>query len=324
MKCFECDRRWHSACVGLGGLTQSITIKIINWKCPQCFTFNAEIRDKLDRENIDMSQKDVIPENAPSSILKEIGLIKDILINQVVPNTNKIEAMAEKASNSVKETIDDNWLRQTQSWANLFINKQEETQRSLEQTITVQQKKVVTEAIDNSRQKMERDNVERDKRKRNVIIRELSESREVSNEAKRKDDKERVAEIMEGLDPKLITDVRRVGIPKRDHNRPLIITLSSPDLAAEMHNYGRGRRQVSRADNSLFYWINADLIQADRIANFNARTEARNRRQQRGRSSPNLRDTGDRPDYHTPDRRPDMYRNTQSSPRQTNNQFLEL
>ena len=286
MACTECNRSWHSGCVGLDGLSQSLSAKINNWKCPLCFEFSPEVREKLGdiKGNVAQSEKMEIGRvDVAKELYKELLDVKDILINRIVPNTDKIEGMSKTASIAVKETLNENLQRQTKTWADVLSNKQEAVHKSMERSFAVEQKKIVTDAIDNSRLKAERDNVERDKRKRNCVIRDLTESTEMSNEAKRGDDLERVAEILD-INPEYVIDVRRAGPPKSNYNRHVIITLSNPDMASEMHNYGRGRRQVN-SDNSLVYWINPDLIQTDRQANYNARMEAKNRRQARGGST---------------------------------------
>ena len=57
---------------------------------------------------------------------------------------------------------------------------------------------------------------------------------------------------------------------------PMIVTLESPELAAYLHNYGRGWAAKDQYDT--VYWVNPDLIQADRKAAYNARVLARRRR----------------------------------------------
>ena len=283
-------------------LPQSITSKI---DCPLCFQFSPAIKEKLgdteqqERNDVEDEEEFTDATDVTSALHQDIRDIKQILIKQIVPNTNKINEMGEKVATKMHETLDGTWRGQTQAWSDLFMDKQQESQRSIEQTIakkqqetqksleqsiTVAQKKVVTEAIDTSREKMERDNVEREKRKRNCVIRDLPESREDTSEAKMLEDKETVSTIM-NIDPVDVIDVDRAGIAKSGVNRPVIITLSSPELASEMHNYGRGRRKVNLADEDEFYWINPDLIQTDRLANYRARKEAKEWRENRASRS---------------------------------------
>ena len=56
----------------------------------------------------------------------------------------------------------------------------------------------------------------------------------------------------------------------------MIITVASPELASHLHDHGRGWRARDREGNA--FWVNADLIKADREANYQARKLARNRR----------------------------------------------
>ena len=66
------------------------------------------------------------------------------------------------------------------------------------------------------------------------------------------------------------------------------------------------------SDSSLVYWVNPDLIQADRVANYNARMEAKERKegrtQRRGGAtrshhSQSLDGNEHRADHNTPPRR---------------------
>ena len=50
--------------------------------------------------------------------------------------------------------------------------------------------------------------------------------------------------------------------------RPLVITLSTPELARQLCSYGAGKKYL--VDN-VVYWANPDLIQSDRLANQAAR-----------------------------------------------------
>ena len=311
-----CNRWWHASCAGLDGLTHSLLVKIISWKCPACFKLAPTISEKLRHEEKEEVQvKDAIDDGIPNvsmakELYREILDVKDLLINRVIPNTDKIEEVNNTASTAVKDTLNENLLRQTQTWADLFQSKQDSVQRSLEKTITDEQKKIVNEAIDSSRMKAERDGIEREKRKCNCVIRDIPESTETSNAEKRADDFETVANIL-NIDPEYINEVYRAGRPNPDRVRPVVVTLSSPDLARELHNYGRGSRRVN-SDSSLVYWVNPDLIQADRVANYNARMEAKERKegrtQRRGGAtrshhSQSLDGNEHRADHNTPPRR---------------------
>ena len=56
--------------------------------------------------------------------------------------------------------------------------------------------------------------------------------------------------------------------------RILVAVLYSPDLAKQKHNYGRGR-PIYGENGRIIYWVNPDLIKADRVANYNLRLKRR-------------------------------------------------
>lgn len=276
MKCSECEQWWHSGCVGLGPLTQSITSKIESWKCPLCFKFASGIREKLGKageREMKVDESEIVDlSGITDTMCKDIKEIKDILISKVVPNVAN-------TSTKVSETLDANWRRQTQSWADIVAN-----QKAIEQKISTKQKEeavLVTNVINSSQQKIERDNIEREKRKRNVVIRELEEPDEGSSEERKYSDKMAVTEIL-SLDSSDVIQVWRAGPPKRNYNRPVVVTVSTPEIAQNLHNYGRGKRIENLNDEREYYWCNPDLIETDRKANFKAREEARRRRTSRG------------------------------------------
>ena len=105
MVCNGCDKSWHSVCVGLDGLTQSLSVKINNWKCPLCFEFSPEVKDKLGVFNpVAQSEKLKIgKEDVAKELYKELLDVKDILINRIVPNTDKIEGMSKTASIALRK-----------------------------------------------------------------------------------------------------------------------------------------------------------------------------------------------------------------------------
>ena len=271
MTCTGCSKIWHSGCVGLSGLTKSITDKIESWKCPLCFVFSAQIKTKLGEDNVEVSSETVvdseIDETNRMAMHKDIIEIKNILLKNVIPKTVE-------TTKKVEKVLDANWRRQTQTMADVVQN-----QKSIERKISNQQSigLVVNEAVDTSRQKMERDNAERKLRECNCVIQSLPESTSSSNYDKKREDTDTVVEIM-NVDPEYIVNVRRAGPPRQNQRRPVIITMSSPELAAELHNHGRGSKRVNNANPDEAYWINPDLIKTDRIANYQARKEAQKRR----------------------------------------------
>ena len=134
--------------------------------------------------------------------------------------------------------------------------------------ITESNTKVIKEAVDRSKENIDCDSVEREKRRCNVLIRGITEPESKTISEKIKEDKHKSLELLNVKSDDIIS-VRRVGRIKTDGSfRPLVITLTTPELANNLHNYGRGQRCKN---SSGIYWINADLIPADRLANYKAR-----------------------------------------------------
>ena len=88
---------------------------------------------------------------------------------------------------------------------------------------------------------------------------------------------------MLNVDDSKIINVHRAGPPRHRNRgqppkpRPLI-TLESPELASKAYGYGRGTKVYSNENPDDVWWVNPDLIQSDRIANYRARVAARERR----------------------------------------------
>jgi hypothetical protein len=160
---------------------------------------------------------------------------------------------------------------QTKKWSDLFKEERDSDQEEVVQ--------VVTQAVEKSKMRMDYDHMEREKRKKNFVLREIEESSANTPEDKREEDKIKIVEIV-GLDIGDIEYVQRVGKPSEDARpRPLIITVKTPEMAAALHGHGRGRK-FSDA-NSVDVWCNPDRIAADRKADFLARQERNKRRLER-------------------------------------------
>lgn len=165
---------------------------------------------------------------------------------------------------------------QTKKWSDLFSQDRDSEQ--------VQH--VVTQAVEKSKQRMDYDHMEREKRKKNIVLREIEESTEESADDKKAEDKSRVIEIL-GLSDDDIEHVFRAGKPNDGDSprpRPLIITVKTPEIAVALHGHGRGRK-FRHADAGEDVWCNPDLIDSDRKANYLARQERKKRRRENGRDA---------------------------------------
>ena len=84
IQCTCCVWWWHLACVGLDGLSKYSCNSIVEWKCPICFTFSPELREKfpeLKEKFGDDVQNDV--SDIRSEVKKEVAASIPEIIKQV-------------------------------------------------------------------------------------------------------------------------------------------------------------------------------------------------------------------------------------------------
>ena len=280
-QCYTCARWWHTQCGGLYGLKDLELNKLIEWNCPLCLMLPAGVT----RENCDCEFSD-LEATIKGESKKVIKLIKDTVKSD--------ESLKTLVSDTVKGELNANLHKQSTSIGHLLqTNREQTTQaisevtRNLAETINDNNSEVVRQVVKTSKAQMDSDTLARDQRKCNLIIRKVEEPDGESNRAKYEQDKQFAIGIL-GITEQEFIKVRRAGEPREDVCRPMIITVASPQLAAYHHNYGKGYR--ARLQDGSVFWINPDLIQADREANYKARMLARNRRNG-GRGRNDLQDT---------------------------------
>ena len=161
----------------------------------------------------------------------------------------------------------------------------EATQRNQKKAIeevTVTQKKAIEEinvaqtaqtVAEKVARKIDEDNVEREKRRFSVVIMNVPESKSESGFQKREDDLQFCREKLEMKEGDYETCWRagRLEPNKSEYNRPLVVKLKSKQDVDYFTDHGRGYRTKTG------FWINKDLCAVDRIANFQARQQRRER-----------------------------------------------
>ena len=119
--------------------------------------------------------------------------------------------------------------------------------------------------------KLDADKVEREKRRENVVVINAPESEMESAGQKKADDLKFCYEKL-GMSESDIQTCWRAGkldASKPEYCRPLVIKMSDEENANDWTKNGRGNKTQSG------FWINRDLRDAERKANFVARQEKR-------------------------------------------------
>ena len=269
-QCRTCARWWHGQCVGLQGLKDAELAMLKNWDCPLCL----KLPQGVEREIVSLTKADI--EGVLQPLMEEIKSVKA----KVMPK----DKMKEIVSNTVEKGLSEKLEHQTNTWNNVLQENREQTSQAITDTISRNNTRVINEVISNSKQQMDADARERDLRKCNVVINDFPESTARLATDKIKHDRHYAQQIL-GIDDDEIVKVRRGGPLKEGERRPrsLIVTVVTPDLANNLHDYGRGVRRVCTTERNLAYWVNPDLIKVDRDANYRARLIARERARARQR-----------------------------------------
>ena len=204
------------------------------------------IFDKIDEHMTDMK--------------KEIKKTVDEGIKSVVEKSQPIEFESVIAK-TVEET--------DKKWSDLFKTSKDEMKKQTKEAKN--QSNLLEKSIAAAKQKQAVENIERQKRERNIAVRNIPESNKPDEKERIEEDRNAIMNML-NLDPEDIESVYRVGKKVEGMPRVLIAVLVTPNVAKQQHNYGRGR--PINLDNKT-YWVNADLIKEDREANFKARNQRR-------------------------------------------------
>ena len=152
-------------------------------------------------------------------------------------------------------------------WSDLFKSNKDDLKDQKKQA-NMERKTLEKTIADNKRQTLV-DNLERQKRASNICVSNVAESINTDKNAKDKEDRGTIIDILQ-MKESDVKHVFRAGAVQ-DKPRPLIIVLASPELARTKHDYGKGRPIRDKEGRNILYWINPDLIKADRFANYKAR-----------------------------------------------------
>ena len=254
ISCNNCTKYWHLCCVGLSGLTEENVEKLNNWNCPDCFFSPHSKRFTKTTSTVPGecgTMKVVIKE--------ELHLIQPVIAATVENAVRKCMANSTCTKNDVESVV--------KSYAEATKQSQKQV---IEETTKAHTAQSVVEKVV---RKLDADKVEREKRKENVVVMNVPESKMESSAQKAAIDLKFCMEKL-GMSRSDIDKCWRAGkvdSEKPNYCRPLVIKMSDVDNVDEWTRNGRGHKTESG------FWINKDLCDADRKANFLARKERRER-----------------------------------------------
>ena len=131
-------------------------MSIKEWRCPLCYT---------------------LPEGVEPRV--------DIYSNDVEKMGSELKRTL---TNTIKTTVRESLEKQTKTWSEVLKQGQSETQRAITTVIQDTNTDAVKSVVTKSRDKMDSDHVERERRRSNVMIRDVPESESESNSDKIDDD----------------------------------------------------------------------------------------------------------------------------------------
>ena len=189
------------------------------------------------------------------------------------------ERLTEKAEDILPTVVNDavknitSSKKFTKPWIDNFRKSQSEFKGEINkvfrETLKTSLQETQHQTVDAISSRQDLEEYEKKKRSSNIVIRGAPESDCETAAARKEQDTSFVAKIC-GIRSEEMVKVFRAG--KRDENsnspRPIIVTLTSPDLANRLHKYGNGGRVILE---KRVWWINPDLTAGERKRQFECR-----------------------------------------------------
>ena len=308
--CDICNTWWHNNCGNLCGLSDKDTKKLITWSCPRCFHSSLAVKA------VDTPVNTANCSTLRVILKEELNLIVPVITNTVKSDvTTIVGTEAEKTPNLeavlpdiVQKVINESEKKTESKWADLLKKTEEiksETKTTISNEIADANSKLVETAMVNSKKAIDSNFMERERRRKNVVIVNAPESGKSTLAEQKEDDRDTVIELLQ-VDSEEIKGIYRAG-PQlgegrnkdRTKPRPIIVSLSTPQLAEQLHAHGYGKRVFYEIDNAelegkteIPVYINKDLILADRVANYEARVARNKRRETDSQSFRNQTESG--------------------------------
>ena len=246
VECEECLQWWHLKCVALHKLPEETIKDLEEWRCPRC------IMETLGMGNT------IVQETVKAEIAKAVpGIVKS-----VVEATVKAKEFQKSFADAV---------------TGRSVQMEKKVEKTVEKTMHTAIKENQETLLQKASQKQDADNYERDRRKRNVVVKNVRESSLLTPKGRYNSDINKLEKILQVNKEDIVTCYRAGAKRENGGARLLIVTLATPSIAEQLHNYGAGCR-IETSSDMMDIWINPDLIKSDRDANYNARKLMREKR----------------------------------------------
>ena len=266
--CDTCSQWLHCNCVGLKGLKTTALRTLKNWECPRCIV-----------SPYTLGQSELEESPIRAELQTACNVLKSVMKDELRAAVNVLkETVAEAAENAVcKATpnVVSGVVEQTQS------HVAKSYAAAVNDQSTVKASQIVVEEVT---RKMDSDKVERERRRLNVIVMKVPESQAPSPGQRRADDMKFCYEQL-GMERTDINKVWRAGKKNsedEEYFRPLVIQLVDEATVEYWTDSGKGFQ------TDTGFWVNKDLCEADRKANFLVRSERRKRMAQSPKIKKNL------------------------------------
>ena len=265
LACETCDDYWHYSCAGLEGLTEEMGACLVNWRCPNCFISPHTRRQKTQTATPDSD---------------DIRAIRNVVREELEAMTPVIRATVEdvvKRSSPSKppsmEHVEKAVTKAVKSYAEMTAQTQKKV---IDELSASQSTKEVVEQVTRS---LDSDRIERDRKKHNLCILMIPESKKKSPKEREEDDLKFCVEVLE-ITLRDIKSCHRAGKKSTDPSfrRPLIIVVPDEEAANFYTMNGKGYKTNYEVAPNKYAYINRDLCKADRTANFRIRQAKEERR----------------------------------------------
>ena len=265
--CDTCSQWLHCNCVGLNGLDKPAIELLTHWQCPKCLI--SPYTQGL------QSSDDVVTKG---ELMAVCSLLRTEMTTAVTSLKVTVTEAAEKAVKNAAPTVVSGVVEQTKSYAAAAQDNQRKLLEEYKAAATSSQ------LVDKICKKMDNDSVQREKKKRNILVSNVPEPDIKLSGAKRKD-----ADIIYmcqnfNMERNEIVNCFRTGAVKTDDKgnsvpRPIVAVMLDEESACYWHNDGKGYKIGTS-------WINPDLCRVDRENQFLARQERRNKKVAEAKKGP--------------------------------------